>query len=128
MVVATNKIRYVVEPIDVDGDGIPDGDLVKKYKGDKLVSQKFVPSKKMKEVLDEAVKYASQTPSAPKKEKKEKVVYSRMPGDENKPVIVKSETAFGQHLKAGVGLGAGAAVGATVVHGLFEGLGNLFSD
>ena len=39
------KVQYTIEPIDVDGDGIPDGDLVSKYVNGKLMSRKFVALK-----------------------------------------------------------------------------------
>jgi hypothetical protein len=110
--------RFVIEKIDIDGDNIPDGDLVKKYNGSKLVGQKFVAFDKMKEIADEAM-YAS------KEGTKQKVVYQRMPAnEEDKPVIVKDATHFGQYVKAGAGL----EVGRVAVDGLVDALGGLFSS
>jgi hypothetical protein len=59
----------------------------------------------------------------------QRVFYSHMPHttvSQPPPVVIKEETSFGQHLKAGLGQGAGAAVGVGVVSGLFSALGSLF--
>ncbi len=58
-----------------------------------------------------------------------RVVYKNMPRTSKSdppPVVIKEETSLGQHLKAGVGLGAGATAGNLVVEGLFNALGSLF--
>ena len=122
-----NHIRYVVEPIDIDGDGIPDGDLVKEYRGDKMLKQKFVPLKKMEQIFDNAIHKSYRSPDRVG-EKKEQIIYKREPQHpEDKPLIIKDETSFGQNLKQGLGLGVGVAVGETVVQGIVAGLSELFS-
>ncbi len=57
-----------------------------------------------------------------------RVVYNRVPPNSSQPVVIKEETSLGQHLKAGVGLGAGATAGSLAVEGIFTALGSLFSD
>ena len=112
--------RFVIEKIDVDGDGIPDGDLVKEYEGDKLLSQKFVPKEKMAEIVDNALNQQNGN-SGPK----EKIVYKNEPQNiDNKPIVIKDNTNFGQYVK----LGAGFEVGRGAVDLLFFGLSELFSS
>ena len=82
--------HFVIEKIDVDGDGIPDGDLVKEYEGDKLLSQKFVPKEKMAEIVDNALNQQNGN-SGPK----EKIVYKNEPQNiDNKPIVIKDNTNF----------------------------------
>lgn len=55
-----DNIKYLVEDVDVDGDGIPDGVLVKQYKIDNnnnkhFLSQVFVPNKKLENDLQQQV-------------------------------------------------------------------------
>ena len=116
------NVRFEVEKIDIDGDGIPDGDLVKKLQkgaaGWKVVSQKFVPAEKMQMIAANAI-------AAGQYGSKEQVVYQRQPiNEDNKPVIIKDETNFGQYVKEGAGLQLGA--GAVAI--AFAGLASLFSD
>lgn len=121
MAAGNPNVRFVVEPVDVDGDNIPDGDLVKKLqkKADgswQVVSQRFVAAAKMEQIATQALG-ATGGP-------REQVVYQRNPAnEENKPVIIKDETSFGQHVKAG----AGVTLGANVVQGVFDGLAALFN-
>jgi len=112
--------RFVIEKIDVDGDGIPDGDLVKEYEGDKLLSQKFVPKEKMAEIVDNALNQPKSN-SGPK----EKIIYKNEPQNiDNKPIVIKDDTNFAQFVKAGIAL----EVGRGAVDLLFFGLSELFSS
>lgn len=116
-----SKVQYTIEPIDVDGDNIPDGDLVTKYVNGKVASRKFVPISTLKKALK-----TKPTPPV-KQDKKEKIVYKTVPKDissTNKPVVIQDGTGFGQYVKAG----AGATLGSLAVSKLFDGIGNLFSD
>lgn len=121
--VASPRTRFVIERLDVDGDGIPDGDLVKEYVGDRLVRQKFVALDRLKNITDDAIANAAAVAQGP--EKPQKVVYERMPAHpEDKPVIVQSDTSFGHYVKAGAGL----QLGAIAVDGVVSGLASLFSS
>jgi hypothetical protein len=125
------KYHYVVEPVDVDGDGVPDGDLVKQYEGKKLISTKFVPVSKLKKIAKNVSKVAKEEEKIAKSQKtsvpKERIVYKSQPSNSNvKPVVVKDGTNFGQYLKAGVGMGAGFAVGHMAVDAVADGIGGLF--
>jgi hypothetical protein len=121
------KYRYVVEPIDVDGDGVPDGDLVKQYQGKKLITQKFVPNKQLKKIVKAAEKKEKEAVKKGIQSPKKKIIYSRntKKAEEN-PVIVKDKTNFGQYLKMGVGLGAGMEVGKMAVRAIADGISELF--
>ena len=116
--------RFVIEKIDVDGDGIPDGDLVKEYEGDKLLSQKFVPKEKMAEIVDNALNQPKSN-SGPK----EKIIYKNEPQNiDNKPIVIKDDTNFAQFVKAGIALEVGREVTKGAVELLFIGLLELFSN
>lgn len=68
-----NKFTYNIVPIDVDGDGIPDGDLIEQInKNGVVVSRKFVTNAKMTKLA----KKVSDIQAQNKNEKKEKVVMS----------------------------------------------------
>lgn len=111
-------LRYVVEKVDVDGDGIPDGDLVKQYDDDRLLSQRFVPADKMQALAKNATQEAANTG------RKEQVVYQRQPlHEEQKPLVIQSDTSFGHYVKAG----AGITLGSVAMEGVLSGLGALFS-
>lgn len=115
------KEQYTIESIDVDGDGIPDGDLVTKYINGKVVSRKFVPLTKLKKIAANIQNQNVKTPkSAPK------MVYKNIPQvqDTNKPVLIQDKTGFAQYIKAGAGHEAGKLATDAVV----DGLKDLFSD
>lgn len=115
------KVQYTIEAIDVDGDGVQDGDLVTKYVNGKIHSRKFVPLAQLKKKL----KQTNLKPSIG--EKPQKLVYKQVPQNmENtsKPVIIQESTNFGQYVKAG----AGMTVGSLAVNTVFDGLASLFSD
>lgn len=116
------RIHYIIEKLDVDGDGIPDGDLVKKYVGNKLVSQKFVPVARIKKIVRNA-QLKSNSNASPAQER---IVYQRSPSKPpaDKPVVIQSDTHFGHYVKAGAGL----TVGSMAIEGLVSGIAGLFSE
>ena len=122
------KIRYVVEAVDVDGDGIPDGDLVKKFNGNKLISQKFVAAREMKKIANVAKQRVVAQQAVAPRQPKQKIIYRTAPvvSAENKPVIVQQQTNLGEYLKMGFGVGVGAEVGKRGVYTVFSGLSSLF--
>jgi len=110
--------QYTIEKLDVDGDGIPDGDLVTKWKlnrkGEKvLVSRKFVAIKKIKEIVDNI----PQT-----KAKVKKIIVRKTISQSTTPVQVQDKTQFVQYIKQG----AGTEVGRIAVDSLASALGDLF--
>ncbi|WP_396189546.1 hypothetical protein [Flavobacterium sp.] len=144
-----DDIKFLVEDVDVNGDGIPDGVLVKQYKIDKnnnkhFLSQVFVPNDKLKKGLEqeeqeykqqhpEIVQQVQQHPNKnyldPRNNGGLKIVDEKgiakledgrqIPASQR--VIVEDETTLAQHVKTGVGLGVGFAI-TDVVVGFFEGL------
>jgi hypothetical protein len=132
--------QYTVEPIDVDGDGIPDGDMVTKYVNGKVVSRKFVPMKKIQQIVAKSM--ASSAASSASRPKKARAppsatqgmvyaswaglgggcapTYKRLPEvqESNKPVLVQDSTGFAQYVKAGAGMEAGRLATDAVVDGL----------
>ncbi len=143
----SRKPRYIVEAIDIDGDKIPDGDLVRKYIGNKLVGQKFVAYDKLKKIADNAVNRGrlerrkteqiakarglKRVPS----ERKQRILYKNPPPENRETtnrVIVQDDTGLGQYLKMGFGVGAGGAVGnavgEAVVDGFAAGFDALFGE
>lgn len=112
--------QYTIEAIDVDGDGVPDGDLITKISKGKIVSRKFVPYKKLKEIAD-TVKTSGKVVGA----KKLKIQKKRpLPTNEpvTNPVIVQDQTTFGQLIKQG----AGREIGKISVDVVADELGKLF--
>ena len=116
-----SKTSYTIEKIDINGDRIPDGDLVTKYVNGKIVARKFVPLKDIKKLAKK--KNTLQTPV------KEKIkLYSiknlqQTANQGDNKVVVQNESSFGQYVK----MGAGIEVGKLGVDALADGLGNLFS-
>ncbi len=109
---STGKVHYTFEPLDTDGDGVPDGDLVTKYVDGKVDGRpKFVPLDTMKKKIAEENQKAPQT-GAP-------VAVS---GDVNSPVQISDQTSFGQYVKQG----AGTALGAIATTTVFNALGSIF--
>ena len=110
--------KYTIEKIDIDGDGIPDGDLISQWKVTKtgkktLVSRKFVPIKKIKEIVDNL-------PTTNAK----KISYKKsLPTEPTiAPVQIQDKTHFVQYMKQG----AGNEIGRVAVDSLADALGNLF--
>lgn len=124
------KVQYTVEAIDIDGDNIPDGDLVTKYVNGKVVSRKFVPLKKLKKAVKDAQAHQQNAndaaPATPRTPGGTRIVYKNMPNvqDTNNPVMVADQTGFGQYIKAGAGLQAGSMATEAVV----SGIASLFSS
>jgi hypothetical protein len=142
-------IKYLVEHVDVNGDGVPDGVLVKQYKIDKnnnkhFLSQVFVPNDKLKHGLEQEVQeYKKEHPEIVQQVQHQpdkyyldpqhngglKIVHekgiARLEDGKQMPqsqrVIVEDETTLAQHVKAGVGLGVGFAI-TDVIIGFFQGL------
>ncbi len=124
----TNEFRYEIEKIDVDGDGINDGDLIKQIRisDNKVIAQKFVPIKKIQKIVNNALEQSYKSPNK-QGEQKQKIIYVREPKEpDNKPVIIQDQTNFSQYVKQGVGMGVGWTVGETVTEGIFSGIGDLF--
>jgi len=106
-------VQYVIEKI----DGMPNADLVIKYKNGKKIGQKVMNLDKLKQVSSESI-----GPHSNKKETKTKIVYVAPQNAPQQPVIVQKEAGFGTYLMQGFGLGLGLdAAGA-----LFDGLGDAY--
>jgi len=119
------KERFVIEPVDVDGDNVADFHKVTKYDASgKAVSERYVKVDALKRMLSKPRRTAAPSRlGAPPAGGTERVVYNRSPANaQDKPVIIKDETSFGQYVK----LGAGVEVGRLAVDGLVAGLGGLF--
>ena len=111
---ATGKVHYTFEPLDTDGDGVPDGDLVTKYVDGKVEGRpKFVPLDTMKKKIQEVNQNAPHTATGPP------VAVNQ---DVNSPVQISDQTSFGQYVKQG----AGTALGAIATTTVFNALGSLF--
>lgn len=113
--------QYTIEKIDIDGDGIPDGDLVSQWKlnrkGERvLVSRKFVPIQKIKEIVDNIPK----TPKAKTIRTYKKAIPSE---PTTAPVQIQDKTEFVQYIKQG----AGTQIGRIAVDSLAGALGDMFS-
>ena len=120
----TNE-TYTVVTIDVDGDGIPDGDLVTKFVNGKVVSRKFVPHQKMKQIVDNA---AAQQPQTPKTGRQKRLIYKNVPAtapdpQRNGPVMVADQTGFAQYIK----MGAATQAGSLATNAVVDGIAGLFS-
>jgi hypothetical protein len=129
------KYTYRVRPIDIDGDGIPDGSLVEKLLNGAVVNRKFVTDAKMSKVvkfvtdakMSKVVKSipVTKTVNVPKKSvERPRVVYpdKKIEIAEQQPVLVADKTSLGQSLKSGFGLGLGLAASEA----LFDGVANFF--
>ena len=108
-------VQYVIEKI----DGMPDHDLVIKYKNGKKVEQKVVAVDTLK-----AASANSLEKSKNEKGKKTKIVYVNVPNpkDAKQPVIVQNQAGFGEYVKAGFGLG----IGEIAADAMFDGIADLF--
>jgi hypothetical protein len=114
---ATGKVHYTFEPLDTDGDGVPDGDLVTKYVDGKVEGRpKFVPLDTMKKKIDEVNQNAPHMATGPR------VAVSGQNQDVNSPVQIADQTSFGQYVKQG----AGTALGAIATTTVFNALGSIF--
>ena len=108
-------VRYVIEKI----DGMPDANLIIKYKNGKKISQKVVHTDNLKNVANESVSRHSD-----KKQPKIKIVYAQVPQNNQQPIVVERQAGFGTYLMQGFGLGLGLeAAGA-----LFDGIDGDYGD
>jgi hypothetical protein len=137
--------QYTVEAIDVDGDGVPDGDLVTKWRIKKdgtraVVQRKFVPTQKIKALVGKAaasaaaanVASASASIKAKAKAKKTKAATSAtsylktFKGQEapatmaQQPVQIQDKTQFAQYMKMGAGLEVGRIAVDTVASAISD--------
>ena len=121
---AKKNVTYTVEAIDVDGDGVPDGDLVTMFANGKVVSRKFVPHQKMKEIADNA---ATLQPATPKAGRQKRLIYKNVPAvpdpQRNGPVMVADQTGFAQYIK----MGAATQAGSLATNAVVDGIAGLFS-
>lgn len=116
---SNQEFNYTVEAIDVDGDKVPDGDLVTQWKNGKVVSCRFVAYKKMQEVTNQIL-------AAPRVAKKKAIKVTKRrpvvtPGEHR--VIIQDDTKFMQLVKQGAGRQLGSLAIDTavdVLKGLFE--------
>jgi hypothetical protein len=134
--------KFIVEKIDIDGDGTFDGVLIKRYTIDNqnnkhFLDQKFVPNDRIEE---EFTRYKQEHPEFQQQQHIEQFnVNPRSNGgikvaDERaiarledgaqipatQRVIMQDDTSFAQYVKQGVGVGAGFAV-VDIVKGFFTG-------
>ena len=121
---AKKNVTYTVEAIDVDGDGIPDGDLVTMFSNGKVVSRKFVPHEKMKQIAEQA----AQQPPTPKAGRQKRLIYKNVPAtapdpQRNGPVMVADQTGFAQYIK----MGAATQAGSLATNAVVDGIAGLFS-
>jgi len=117
-----HKFTFRVRPIDIDGDGIPDGDLVEKVNTSGIVvNRKFVSHAQMDKMVKAIPK---ETKVVVKAEPKKRVVYNDKNIDsvEPQPVLVADKTGLGQSIKNGFGLGLGLAASEA----LFDGVMGMF--
>lgn len=106
-------IRYVIEKV----DGMPNVDLVIKYKNGKKIGQKIINLDKLKVVSNESI-----TPHVNKKQKKTKIVYAQIPQNVQQPIIVEKQAGFGDYLAQGFGF----ALGFEAADALFDGVDDVF--
>lgn len=109
------KEQYTVEAIIVEGDGIPDGDLVTQYVNGKVKVRMFVPVKRLQVLV------RTHSISLGKTTKKEpRFVYQKLPAIEStdKQVLVQGSSKFGQHIHKGAGEQAGAIGASALIQAL----------
>lgn len=133
--------QYTVEAIDVDGDGIPDGDLVTKWRLKKdgtrtVVQHKFVPSEKIKTIVQQAATATATaaatdaaTPKLKTKSAKAKPAILKTykgavaPAAQEQQILqVQDRTKFGQYIK----MGAGLEVGRIAIDSVASAISDLF--
>ena len=126
--------QYTVEAIDVDGDGITDGDLVTKWRLKKngtrtLVQHKFVPSEKIKAIVQKAATATAAkatTPQTKTKATAKPAILKTYKGavapaaQEQQILQVQDRTKFGQYIKMGAGLEVGRIAIDTVASAISD--------
>jgi hypothetical protein len=105
-----DNYRYTVLPVDVDGDGVPDGDIIEKInlKTKQVESRIFVPKRQIDKIVND-MKAA---------EKKSTNVDNVVVRNASPIVKVADKTSFGQSLKTGFGAGIGFAAANAMVDGV----------
>lgn len=112
---------YNVLPIDVDGDDVPDGNLITKSKKQKngkvvVISRKFVPFNTLDERIQEfkEKKGSDYINDKPIKVMKDNKIQDEMQNDPKEPIYVADKTSLGQSVKTGLGFGFGSSIGSTL--------------
>lgn len=128
------NFKYTIEKIDIDGDGVPDGDLISQWrvkagKPDALMGRKFVPFDKMEKIAKKVITAnaeAKASKASAKASRASKVRLTRRaisdPNQSDAPVQVQDKTNFVQYVK----LGAGVEVGRLAVDAVAGALADLF--
>ena len=125
------KIQYTIEPLDVDGDGKDDGNLVTKWRDGKVVARKFVPFEKLKALAQKEM-MKGEPPALQKTGKKTNTTTqspiafrARIPENVekvDKPLIVQNRSSFAEYIKAG----AGVSLGVHAVNGILGAVSEMF--
>ena len=119
--VCTEFTYTIEEDVDVDGDGITDGHIVRKFCKKVQVGMRLYKTKKE---LMEALNIKQETPSQLQVVPPNKA----LPATDTNQVFVSDKTGFGQSLKTGFASGLGWHASGAVVEGVLSGIGSLFSD
>jgi hypothetical protein len=108
------RTQYTVEAILIEGDGVPDGDLVTKYVNGKVKARMFVPVKSLQVLV--RTHSLSMGVTVPK----QRIVYAKIPPIEtnDKQVVVQGTSKFGQLVQKGGGEQAGAMGMTAIVQAL----------
>ena len=95
-----HKIQFVVEPLVVKGDGVPDGDLITKYVNGKVKERMFVPFAKVRGLVKGTKSTGKEDGVIRGVTKKDKVVYVKVPDIQStdKTVICGFNSFAGIHL------------------------------
>jgi hypothetical protein len=108
--------KYIIENVDIDGDNIPDGVLVKQYWVDNnnhkhFTHQKFIPNDKLE---TELMHYQTNANSNKNIKIANDKAIARIENGADIPqtqnVVIQDNTSFAQYVKQGAGLGLGFAV------------------
>lgn len=121
--------RGITDGIDYNMDGVIDenDDIVVKMVNGKEVGRRLLNEpvrEKVEKIIEKDVRQSMKMANPPETQR---IVYERMPPANMAnppPVVIKDETTFGQHVKAGAGLGVGFAA----VNLIGDVLGGLFSN
>lgn len=111
-----DEYRYTILPVDVDGDGIPDGDIIEKINVKTKVVEKrvFVPKSKIDRIVNRMETAEQQKPVAVVP-----AANANAPPRAVDPIVrVADKTSFGQSLKTGFGMGIGFAASDALVDGV----------
>jgi hypothetical protein len=123
--VPNKGIHYSVQHVDVlSTNPNVKGDLVKKYTNGKLVEQKFVTEDKLKKFIHTSAEKSINKMKFKGGEKTQVVYVQAPPQNATKDpevVNVQDKTTFGQYMKQGFALNAGATFFDVLFKGIFEG-------